>query len=159
MPDSLLRILNIFLLALLLLFFLRVLRAVWVQVKAPPLGAPVAVPASAGIGTSAPPRPAAAPPRADVRLRIVEPPERRGQVYEVGEEVTVGRSPGCGMALADATVSQLHARLFRRDGNVYIEDLGSTNGTWVNGGRVSGPAPLRRGDRVQVGGTVLEVAK
>lgn len=154
MPDSLLRILNVFLLALLLLFFLRVLRAVWVQVKAPPLGAPLAA-----VGGVAAPRPPAPAPRAEVRLRVVEPPASRGQVYEVGEEVTVGRSPGCGMSLSDATVSQLHARLFRRDGNLYIEDLGSTNGTWVNRGRVSGPVPLRRGDRVQVGGTVLEVGK
>lgn len=152
MPDSLLRILNIFLLGLLLLFFLRVLRAVWVQVKAPPL-APA--PAAAG-GRAAAPAPA---PRADVRLRVVEPAEARGQVFEIGEEVTVGRSPGCGMSLPDATVSQLHARLFRRDGHVYIEDLGSTNGTWVNRGRVSGPVALRRGDRVQLGGTVLEVGK
>lgn len=155
MPDSLLRILNVFLLALLLLFFLRVLRAVWVQVKAPPLGVPLA-PVSA---PAAGPRPAAPAPRADIRLRVVEPPDSRGHVFEIGEEVTVGRSPGCGMSLSDATVSQLHARLFRRDGNLYIEDLGSTNGTWVNRGRVSGPVPLRRGDRVQVGGTVLEVGK
>lgn len=154
MPDSLLRILNVFLLGLLLLFFLRVLRAVWVQVKAPPL-APVAPAPTAGGRPAA----AAAPPRADVRLRVVEPPDARGQVFEIGEEVTVGRSPGCGMSLPDATVSQLHARLFRRDGHVYIEDLGSTNGTWVNRGRVSGPVALRRGDRVQLGGTVLEVAK
>lgn len=156
MPDSLLRILNVFLLALLLLFFLRVLRAVWVQVKAPPLGAPA--PAPAPMATPAGAR-TAAPPKADVRLRVLEPAAAKGHLYEIGDEVTVGRSPGCGLSLPDATVSQLHARMFRRDGHLYIEDLGSTNGTWVNRGRVSGPVPLRRGDRVQLGGTVLEVSR
>lgn len=155
MNDSLLRILNVFLLALLLLFFLRVLRAVWVQVKAPPLGAPM----PAG-GMPAASRPNATPaPRTEVRLRVVEPPASRGQAYDVGDEVTVGRSPGCGISLSDSTVSQLHARVFRREGQIYIEDLGSTNGTWVNRGRVSGPVPLRKGDRLQFGGTVLEVAR
>jgi hypothetical protein len=151
-PESLLRILNGCLLALLLLFFLRVLRAVWVQVNAPPLASPP------------PPVPAAAPPprtsrAGGVRLRVIEPPEWRGQTYDLGEEVTLGRAPGCGVSVPDTTVSQLHARLFRRDGTVYIEDLGSTNGTFVNRARVSAPVALKRGDRVQVGATVLEVQR
>ncbi|GAC1532355.1 MAG: hypothetical protein NVS3B12_09980 [Acidimicrobiales bacterium] len=157
MPDSLLRILNVLLLALLLLFFLRVLRAVWVQTKAPPLDA-VARPVGQPGGPPRQSGPAAAATSA-VRLRVLEPENAKGQIFEVGEEVTVGRSPGCGLSLPDSTVSQLHARLFHRDGRVYIEDLGSTNGTWVNRGRVSGPVPLRRGDRLQVGATVLEVAR
>jgi len=73
--------------------------------------------------------------------------------------VTVGRAPGCGVSLQDTTVSQLHARVFRRDGRLYVEDLGSTNGTFVNRVPVSAPVPLNRGDRLQVGGTVLEVSR
>lgn len=147
MPDSLLRILNGCLLALLFLFFLRVLRAVWVQVNAPPIATP-------------PPAPAAAPPArtaSAVRLRVIEPEDRRGHVYELGDEVTLGRAPGCGVSVPDATVSQLHARLYRDDGTLYIEDLGSTNGTFVNKVRVGGAVALKRGDRIQVGSTVLEV--
>lgn len=71
----------------------------------------------------------------------------------------MGRAPGCGVQLVDPTVSQLHARVFRRDGSLYVEDLGSTNGTWVNRSPVTGPAALRRGDRVQFGSTVVEVAR
>ncbi len=156
MPDSLLRILNGCLLALLFLFFLRVLRAVWVQVNAPPVPPPPA-PAPAAPGPA--PRAAPAPAPAAVRLRVIDPPELRGQVYEVGEEVTLGRAPGCGVSVPDATVSQLHARLFRRNGTLYVEDLGSTNGTWVNRARVSAPVSLKRGDRLQVGSTVMEVAR
>jgi len=154
MPDSLLRILNVCLLVLVLLFFLRVLRAVWVQVKAPPLAPPpFSGPAPVPSGTA----PAAAGP--DLRLRVVEPPAERGRIYQLGDEMTVGRSPGCGVSLPDTTVSQLHARLFRRDGRLWVEDLGSTNGTWVNRVPVAAPVVLRRGDRLQLGSTVLEVAR
>ena len=149
MPESLLRILNGCLLAVVGLFFLRVLRAVWVQVNAPPL-APPAPP-------SAPDRPANA--AESLRLRVLEPTEQRGRVYELADEVTVGRAPGCGVSLPDVTVSQLHARVFRQDGRLYVEDLGSTNGTWLNRTRVGPAVQLKRGDRVQVGSTVLEVAK
>ena len=61
----------------------------------------------------------------------------RGEVYAIDEEVTVGRAPGCGVVLEDDTfVSQVHARLFRRGRETYVEDLGSTNGTIVNGERI-----------------------
>ena len=148
MPESLLRILNGLLLVLVGLFFLRVLRAAWVQVNAPPITPPPMPPAAAP-----------APPAAPIRLRVLEPPEQRGRVYELADEVTVGRAPGCGVSVPDTTVSQLHARVFRRDGAFYLEDLGSTNGTWLNRGRVGAAVPIKRGDRVRVGSTLLEVTR
>jgi two-component system cell cycle response regulator len=54
-------------------------------------------------------------------------------------------------------VSQNHARIVRRDGRLWLEDLGSTNGTYLNTKAVSAPSVLHRGDRIQVGRTVLEV--
>jgi pSer/pThr/pTyr-binding forkhead associated (FHA) protein len=151
-PESLLRLLNGLLLVVLLLFFLRVLRAAWVQVNAPPLAPPAAMPAPAAPAPSPPPVSA-------FRLRVLEPPEQRGRVYELADEVTVGRAPGCGVSLPDTTVSQLHARVFRDNHAFYVEDLGSTNGTWLNRTRVGGAVTLKRGDRVQVGSTVLEVTR
>jgi pSer/pThr/pTyr-binding forkhead associated (FHA) protein len=148
-PESLLRILNGLLLVVLGLFFLRVLRAAWVQVNAPPIAPPP---------TPAPAAPAPPPPL-PIRLRVLEPPDQRGRLYELADEVTVGRAPGCGVSLPDSTVSQLHARVFRRDGSFYLEDLGSTNGTWLNRGRVGAAVPLKRGDRVRVGSTLLEVTR
>ena len=54
-------------------------------------------------------------------------------------------------------VSQVHSRVFIRDGSVFVEDLGSTNGTWVNGARAVGQMPARPGDRIQIGNVILEL--
>jgi pSer/pThr/pTyr-binding forkhead associated (FHA) protein len=94
------------------------------------------------------------------RLVVLEPAARTGQTFELGEELTVGRAPGCGVSLPEDTfISQLHARVFRRDGSLFVEDLGSTNGTFLNRKAVSTAVPLRKGDHLQVGKTVLEVAR
>jgi len=149
-PESLLTILKFCLLALVYLFFLRVLRAVWAEVGGRGGRAAPATPARVRAATS---RGGAG------RLRVVEPPALRGRSFELGEELTVGRAPGCQIALDDSYVSQLHARVFRRDNQFYVEDLGSTNGTYLNRKKVTGPVAVRRGDRLQVGKTVLEVAR
>ena len=79
---------------------------------------------------------------------------------QLGDEITVGRAPGCGVVLEDDTfVSQVHARLFRRGRETYVEDLGSTNGTLVNGERIAEVTRLRRGDQVQFGNTLAEITK
>jgi pSer/pThr/pTyr-binding forkhead associated (FHA) protein len=149
-PESLLTILKFAFLALLYLFFFRVLRAVWAELREPK-----AVPTVAPVPTAAP---STGP--APTKVKVLDPANRRGQVFEVGDEVTVGRAAGCGISLDDDTyVSQLHARLFRRDGTVYVEDLGSTNGTYLNKRKVAGPQALRKGDRVAIGRTVLEVTR
>ncbi len=158
MPESLLTILKFCFLALLWLFFLRVLRAVWTEVNAPAPGpAPASAVASAPVARTPSRAPAA---DASARLKVVEPPERRGTVYELGDELTVGRANGCQVALTDDSyVSQLHARVFRKDNRLWLEDLGSTNGTFLNAKPVAAPIALRKGDRVQIGRTVLEVTK
>jgi pSer/pThr/pTyr-binding forkhead associated (FHA) protein len=69
----------------------------------------------------------------------------------------VGRAAGCQIIIDDTYVSQLHARLFLRDGQLLVEDLGSTNGTYLNRTKVAGPMVMQRGDRLQVGNTVMEV--
>ena len=152
MPDALLNLLKLFLLILLYLFFLRVLRAVWTEVNPPRATAP---------DTKAP-RTGRAPRRprgrhTALQLRIVEPPAQKGRTFEVGEELTVGRAAGCQVTLDDTYVSQLHARVFTRDGQIFVEDLGSTNGTYLNRRKVTGPMVFQRGDRLQIGSTILEL--
>lgn len=158
MPDSLLTILKLCFLALLYLFFLRVLRAVWAEMSpratAPTPAAPAASPArgwGGARGTGGNAKTGAG------RLRVIEPAETKGQTYDLGEELTVGRAGGCQITLDDTFVSQLHARVFRRDGQLFVEDLGSTNGTFLNRKKVTAPAAIRKGDRLQIGKTVMEL--
>ena len=162
MPESLLTILKFLLMSLLYLFFLRVLRAVWAEVSSP-RSAPAAPPASGNRGAVRG-MPAAAKGTAS-RLRVLEPAEQRGRAYDLADEMTLGRAAGCQIKVDDTYASQLHARVFRRDGQVFVEDLGSTNGTYVNRKgtknkeKVSGPIELRTGDRLMVGRTILEVSR
>ncbi|HEX9258774.1 MAG TPA: FHA domain-containing protein [Acidimicrobiales bacterium] len=148
MPENLLELLNLCLLALLYLFFLRVLWAVWTEVRQPRM---------ARVTTSGRVKTGKVSRRTPSRLIVLSPPEQRGHTFEIGAELTVGRAGGCGVALSDDTyVSQVHARVYQRDGHAFVEDLGSTNGTYLNGARVSSPATLHRGDKLQVGTTVME---
>jgi pSer/pThr/pTyr-binding forkhead associated (FHA) protein len=88
---------------------------------------------------------------------VVQPTDRAGVSFSLSEELSIGRASGCAVALGDDTyVSQLHARVFTRDGLVFLEDLGSTNGTFLNGQRVQGATAIHSGDRLQVGSTILE---
>jgi hypothetical protein len=67
------------------------------------------------------------------------------------EGVTLGRSRGSDVVLRDGTVSRAHAELTRMDGACWVRDLGSTNGTWLAGHRVTAPEPVRRGDVLRLG--------
>ncbi len=147
MPESVLTVLKYCFLALVYLFLFRVVQVVIRELRAP---------ASDEAGDGRRDRRG----RRDVRLRILEPASHEGELYPLGEEITVGRGGGCGIVLPDDSyVSTVHARLFRRGNEVFVEDLGSRNGTFLNGDPVSTATRLRRGDRVQFGETVAEVVR
>lgn len=154
MTEQLLRLLTGFLLVLLYLFFLRVLRAVWTEVNAPRAAQAVAAP----VAKRGRPRRPARPSRSNhPQLKVVEPAGLRGRAFALDEEITLGRAAGCQVPLDDAYASQVHARVFEREGHWYVEDLGSTNGTYLNRRRVAGPMVIKRHDRLQIGNTVLEL--
>jgi pSer/pThr/pTyr-binding forkhead associated (FHA) protein len=160
-PESLLGLLKLCLLALLYLFFARVLWAVWTEVRAvrPQADPAGAAPGAAGTGRDQR-KARRGVPGLPHRLTVTEPPTLRGSRFELtGIEMTIGRAAGCQVSLPDDTfASTVHARVFGRDGAIYVEDLGSTNGTYLNGMRLGAPAVLRPGDQLQVGNTVLEAA-
>ncbi|HEX5614227.1 MAG TPA: FHA domain-containing protein [Acidimicrobiia bacterium] len=152
MSEGILTLLKFCLLALVYLFLARV---VWVVVSE--------MRGSATVGVAAPPAATAAPRargRKVWRLTVVEPTSDQGEAHEIEGEATLGRAGGCTIPLAsDTFVSQVHARVFERDGDLWAEDIGSTNGTFVNGVRIDAPVRLRKGDRLQVGQTVMEASR
>jgi FHA domain len=153
-PESVLTILKFCFLALLFLFLYRVVRVVVAEMRSPAAATPAAVPAATAPAAAKPPR-----GRGPTQLRIVEPAARRGETFVLPDEITVGRGGGCGIVLDDSFVSQVHARVFRRNGDVFVEDLGSRNGTLLNGRPVANAERLRRGDRVQFGKTIAEATR
>jgi hypothetical protein len=74
-----------------------------------------------------------------------------GMEYDVGEGAVMGRGDQAEIRLEDPFASSRHARLVRQGGIVVLEDLGSTNGTYLNEELVTGPQPLHPGDRVRIG--------
>ena len=153
MDEQLLTILKLCLLALLYLFFFRVVRAVWAEIRGPKaVDAAPRQPAPSAKAVRKAERKAV-----PVQLTIVEPASLKGRTYPLAEELTVGRAAGCQVTLDYTYASQIHARVFAREGQMFVEDLGSTNGTYLNRQKVQGPQVFRRGDRLQVGNTVLEL--
>jgi pSer/pThr/pTyr-binding forkhead associated (FHA) protein len=143
--------------ALIFLFFLRVIRAVWVEVRpaGPRLTRRERRAERRAQRADRPPK-----KRKRLLLEVVEPPEREGQIFDPDGELTVGRSPACGIPTTyDAYSSTVHARVFRQGDQLWVEDLGSTNGTFLNSERLAKPSKLGRGDLVQVGATVFEVTR
>lgn len=171
MSDQLFIVLRVCLLALVYLVFLRVLRAVWVELRAEgAVGAPVPAPRAVSRGAAPAPTPAPVPrPNAPLpatelaptavtaaRLVVVAPPGLAGKSFAVDGETTIGRGAGCAVAIDDAHVSKLHARISPSESGWILEDLGSTNGTLLDGDLVKVPAKLRAGGRIGLGEIVLE---
>ncbi len=76
-----------------------------------------------------------------------------GERVDLFGGVTIGRSPEADVRIEDRYSSGIHARVHARSGAYYIEDLGSTNGTYLNGNRLNGEAELRDLDTVRIGDT------
>jgi hypothetical protein len=90
-------------------------------------------------------------------LVVRTPPLDRGRYAGVtGAGLVVGRGESSDLVLTDPSVSRRHAMIRRRDGKYAVEDLGSLNGTYLNGKRVTAPSTLRDGDNLRFGGTAAE---
>jgi len=104
------------------------------------------------------PPPGGPPAPEKMRLKVVEG-NAAGMVIEVEEEFVIGRqAEGDGTLASDVEISRQHARVAPdNDGRFAIEDLGSTNGTFINGRRLAGRTTLETGDRIEVGASALVV--
>ena len=97
--------------------------------------------------------------RRRLALEFLEPDNMRGERIEVIDTVTLGRGGGSNIVLDDTFLSTIHARLSVDGDDLFIEDLGSTNGTYVNAEPVIYRTQLLKGDVVQVGNTIMEVVR
>lgn len=138
---AIIRPLQFLVLALAALFFLRVLRAAVLEMQ---------------------------PPKEDgekrrrrrrLALEFLEPESMGGERIEVIDSVTLGRGGGSNIVLDDSFLSTIHARLSVDGDDLFIEDLGSTNGTYVNAEPAIYRTQLLKGDVVQIGNTIMEVVR
>lgn len=141
------------LLALLFLFIWRSMR--WV-LRGLSIDTPVRVgsrsrggePAGGDVGTPVP-----------TTLLLHPPDGGKPRSIALETSTTIGRGAGCELRIDDTYASSEHARIFGRSSAWYVEDLGSTNGTFVNEQRLGAPAMLAPGDRIRIGTTVLELRR
>jgi len=152
--EDLLTLLKYVFLALLFLFLWAVVRVVMRELRAPALA-----PTGNGPTPATKPKKATAP-KSFATLRVLAPEARRGELVPIDTEITVGRGGGCALVLADDQyASTVHARVFRRGNDLFVDDLESRNGTFVNGKRISSTTKVKRGDQLQFGGTVCDVTR
>jgi pSer/pThr/pTyr-binding forkhead associated (FHA) protein len=92
----------------------------------------------------------------ELSLEIVEGADA-GHRAALSSPMTVGRGRDVDLVLADDLVSRRHARVSRSGAGAVVEDLGSRNGTFVNGNQIYGPTRLEPGDQLQLGVTLVEL--
>jgi pSer/pThr/pTyr-binding forkhead associated (FHA) protein len=98
--------------------------------------------------------------RAAPRTLLVTGGSLAGTTITLGEQqITVGRASDATLVLTDDYASTRHARLFPQNGEWIVEDLGSTNGTYLDRQKVTAPTPVPVGVPVRIGKTVLELRK
>ncbi len=151
MPPFVLTVLKIVLLLLLYFFVWRAVRAVVLDLYG---------------GRVAERRPRAEPKQKRGRARgapskvmVLDAEGSRVATHRLAGTVQIGRGNQCDIRPDDTYVSQVHARISNRNGAWVVEDLGSTNGTYLNQRKVTGPTGISPGDRIRVGKTVLEVRR
>lgn len=93
-------------------------------------------------------------------LTIVEGPMTGMKIQLIpGSTVTIGRSPTCTIVVNDTYVSSVHAKIFNKGRKWIVEDLGSTNGTYLGSQKINSPMILRLGESLRIGQTVIELRK
>jgi pSer/pThr/pTyr-binding forkhead associated (FHA) protein len=153
MPALVLDLLKYVFLVVLYIFVARAVRAVYVELRPQ-----TRIPAQRSAAPAARPT-ARKSKKAPRRIAVIEDDKLKGKSFDLDDEVIIGRADKCSVVLDDTYVSQVHARIFKRGDSYMIEDMGSTNGTYVNRRRITAAAELQRGDQVKIGKAVLELRK
>lgn len=153
MPPFVLTALKIALLVLLYFFIYRAVRVVVLDLygaRERPRGRPAPQPR---------PRPAKRGRGRPTKVVVVDERGSRVATHRLAGTVQIGRAASCAIRPEDTYISQMHARISERNGAWVVEDLGSTNGTYLNQRKVTIPTEINPGDRIRVGKTTLEVRR
>ena len=153
MPEIVLDLLKFLFLGILYIFIARAVRVINQELKGATAG-----PAPARASAPAPAKRSKTKAKAPSKAAIVEG-DKKGATLDLGDELIVGRGEKCRLVLDDTYVSTVHARIFAKGDTYMLEDLGSTNGTYLNRRRVTSQVEVHRGDQVKIGKTVLEMRK
>jgi pSer/pThr/pTyr-binding forkhead associated (FHA) protein len=153
-PPFVLTVLKITLLVLLYFFVWRAVRAILADLyggtrrerRGAARQAPSTRPVRRGKGTPS-------------KVVVIDERGSKAGTYKLAKTLQIGRGPSSDIRLTDTYASTAHARITNRNGTWMVEDLGSTNGTYLNQRRVTSPAALAPGDRIRVGKTTLEVRR
>jgi pSer/pThr/pTyr-binding forkhead associated (FHA) protein len=95
-----------------------------------------------------------------VALKVTEGPKPlKGMTVPVSGPVVIGRAPGSDIVISDSYISSQHARVTPSNKGVLVEDLGSTNGTVVNGSLIYRATELSKGDEIELGAVRMKVVE
>jgi hypothetical protein len=97
------------------------------------------------------------PAKAAREMIVVRSDTLSGQRYGLERPKVVGRSDDADIIIDDSYASEFHLRVGLNEGEVVLNDLGSTNGTYLNGRRVTVPTVITKGDSIQIGKTIFEI--
>ena len=156
MPPFVLTVLRIVFLILLYFFVFRAVRSAYVDLRAASTKPKPAASQGRPKGRAADGGRAGKPPKVVV---IIDDKGAKLATHPLDGQLQIGRADACQIQLSDTYASQFHARIYGQNGSWYVEDLGSTNGTYVNQRRITAPVEVRAGYRVRVGKTTLELRR
>ena len=159
MPRIFLLIVQVSFLVVLYLFVARAVRAVMLDVYGPRPDRPIGRRRARQRAATPPPPPAAPRPSRRPPREVHVSDAQGNRTMPLGEAVTIGRAASCDLVVVDNYVSNVHARIFARDGGWWLEDLGSTNGTYMTRTRVQQPTAIGPGDEVKMGKATLELRR
>ena len=157
MSEIALTIIKVLFLALLWLFILSAVSVIRSDLFGRTVPAP-GQPAAQELESPPPPPKKAKRQRGEPRIFSITQGNQAGQSAELAAGVImIGRGADCQLILDDDYVSTRHARVVGGEKGVYVEDLGSTNGTYVNGQRITAPTTITLSDTVRIGKTILKL--
>lgn len=157
MSEGVLAILKFSFLALLYVFLAMTIRVVLLEMRGARKQSNALQGKTPSVEIPSPPSPPQTKEKDPTWIRIVEPPGLAADEFSLQvPELTIGRGTECGVVInGDTSVSGSHCRIIRQGERLFIEDLGSTNGTFLNDDEVVGSIRLLAGDHLRVGDTIL----